>query len=74
MLIKILKSTVCGGKDVTKGSEIEADKGQAKILIRMGKAVAVEPAAVEPTVEKKVAVKKSKKKSGLKKSSNKKED
>ena len=87
MLIKILKSTVCSGENVIAGSEIETDKGQAKLLIRMGKAVAVDPVVAAPVKEvaltkassvtkseEKIVHKKSNKKSGSKKSSKLKEE
>lgn len=38
MLIKIIKSTVCGGRNVTKDDEVIADKREGTLLIRMGKA------------------------------------
>lgn len=72
MLIRILDSTVLGGRNVFEGDEVEAEKSQAKILLRMGKAIEVKAEVVEPVVEEvveeKVAPKKSTKKSSKKKS------
>ena len=76
MLIKITKTTILSGDYAREGEVVETDARQAKLLIRMGKAVAVEPAVVEPVVEevKKAPKKKSAKKSGSKKSSKFKEE
>jgi len=50
MLIKITKNTVCNAENVFIGDEIETDKRQANILIRMDKAVEVTPTAPPPPV------------------------
>ncbi len=39
MKIKIIKGTVCGGKNVKKDQVVDASETDAKILIGLGKAI-----------------------------------
>jgi len=64
MLIKIIKSTVCGGDNVKADDEINVDAREGKLLIRMGKAIEVRKTlALKVESEKKAIKKKSKRKS-----------
>ena len=67
MLIKILDTTVLSGRNVFEGDEVEADKTQAKVLIRMGKAVEVKSSAVAPAEDDLAAPKKKATKKSVKK-------
>lgn len=46
--IKLKTSTVCGGKPVKAGAEVDASFADAHFLVRSGKAEMVEPKKAEP--------------------------
>ena len=54
--IKIIRSTVAGGQAVNEGQIIDVSDGDARVLIGMGKAVAVVDASAIETADAPVGV------------------